>query len=290
MNSWRYFIRIFIFICVFYTNDSFLFKSRFSSIKIGSFNLRRYSISKATPANSINSYISKILERYDLVFLQEIIDLSNDNRVVNLLLNHLQKKSRKRKYEAIISPPLGSTSYKERFVYLYDKKSSKIKILSSHVYNGSASKMFERQPFILHVESGSTGKITFIGAHLKPDSVYDEFRHLRTVIDELKEQSSIILMGDFNADCSYLSNAKKKELRKIYFNEFQWLIDDRTETNLLESCSYDRIIVSSGVNRWKKVSWKLNTNNTFPFDKNFKLTKQVALQISDHYPVEVDLN
>ncbi|CAF3359813.1 unnamed protein product [Rotaria socialis] len=289
MNKCNRLLILFIFICLIDNTDNFLLKSRLSIIKIGSFNLRRYSLSKATSTNSTNSYISQILQRYDLIFLQEIIDISNDNRVVNLLLNHLHKKLKLRKYEAIISPPLGSTSYKERLVYLYQKKSSKIKILSSFVYNGSVSKMFERPPFILRIQLSSSGQITFIGAHLKPDCVYNEFRLLRTVIDELKEKSSIILLGDFNADCSYLNNAKKKEIRNIYFNEFQWLIDDRTETNLLESCSYDRIIVSSGINQWKKVNWKANTNGTFQFDKKFKLTKQSALQISDHYPVEVDI-
>ncbi|CAF2458095.1 unnamed protein product [Rotaria sp. Silwood2] len=289
MYKYAHFTTLFILICLFYNTNNFLLKSRLSTIKIGSFNLRRYSLAKATSTNSINTHISKILQRYDLIFLQEIIDTSDNNQVVNILLNHIHKKSKLKKYEAIISPPLGSTSYKERLVYLYNKKSSKIKILSSYVYNGSVSRMFERQPFILHIELSSFGKIIFIGAHLKPDSVYEEFRHLRTVIEQLKETSSIILLGDFNADCSYLNNAKKKEMRNTYFNEFQWLIDDRTETNLLESCSYDRIIVSSGINQWKKINWKPKTNGTFQFDKKFKLTKQLALQISDHYPVEVDI-
>ncbi|CAF3479304.1 unnamed protein product, partial [Rotaria sp. Silwood2] len=91
-----------------------LLKSRLTTIKIASFNLRRYSLAKATSTNSINTHISKILQRYDLIFLQEIIDTSDNNQVVNILLNHIHKKSKLKKYEAIMSPPLGSTSYKER--------------------------------------------------------------------------------------------------------------------------------------------------------------------------------
>ncbi len=282
-------IVLFIFICLIVNTENFLFKSRASTIKIGSFNLRRYSLAKATSKTSINTHISKILARYDLVFLQEIIDGSNDNRVVNHLLTHLHKQSKSLKYQSIISPPLGSTSYKERLVYLYRQKSSKIQILSSYVYNGSVSQMFERPPFILHIKLSSFGQILFIGVHFKPENVYNEFRYLRTMINEFKEKSSLILLGDFNADCSYLNNAKKKDIRKNYFDEFQWLIDDRTETNLLQSCSYDRIIVSTGLNQWKKINWKANTNGTFAFDKKFHLTKQSALQISDHYPIEVEI-
>ncbi len=282
-------IVLFIFFSLIVNTENFLFKSRASTIKIGSFNLRRYSLAKATSKTSINTHISKILARYDLVFLQEIIDGSNDNRVVNHLLTHLHKQSKSLKYQSIISPPLGSTSYKERLVYLYRQKSSKIQILSSYVYNGSVSQMFERPPFILHIKLSSFGQILFIGVHFKPENVYNEFRYLRTMINEFKEKSSLILLGDFNADCSYLNNAKKKDIRKNYFDEFQWLIDDRTETNLLQSCSYDRIIVSTGLNQWKKINWKANTNGTFAFDKKFHLTKQSALQISDHYPIEVEI-
>jgi deoxyribonuclease-1-like protein len=279
----------FIFVYFIVNTENFLFKSRSSTIRIGSFNLRRYSLSKATSKDSINTYISKILSRYDLVFLQEIIDGSIDNHVINQLLIHLHKQSKSTKYQSIISPPLGSTSYKERLVYLYRQKSSKIQILSSYVYNGSMSQMFERSPFILQIKLSSFGQILFIGVHLKPENVYNEFRYLRTIIDEFKEKSSLILLGDFNADCSYLNNAKKKDLKTNYFEEFHWLIDDQTETNLLQTCSYDRILVSSGLNQWKKINWKTNTNGTFAFDKKFHLTKQSALKISDHYPVEVEI-
>lgn len=292
MSNSIHFIILFILIYFIANSDNFLFKSRSSSsssIKIGSFNLRRYSISKAKSTKTINTHISKILKRYDLVFLQEIIDTSNDNRVINQLLNHLHKQSKSIKYEAIISPPLGSTSYKERLVFLYRTKSSKIQILSSYVYNGSISKQFERAPFILHIKLSSFGEIIFVGVHLKPDNVYNEFRLLRQVVDGFKMKSSVILLGDFNADCAYLNNAKKKEMKAKYFNDFQWLIDDHIETNLLQSCSYDRLLVSSDENRWKKINWKPKTNGVFAFDKKFHLTKENALQISDHYPIEVDI-
>lgn len=267
-------------------NQSFLFKSRSSTVKIGSFNLRRYSINKASN-KTINEHITKIVQRYDLVFLQEIIDSSENNRVVDLLLKSLGKSS---DYQAFVSPPLGLTSYKERLVFIHRRKKSKIKPISAHVYNGSISQAFERSPYILHTKlSHSTGSTIFVGVHLRPDNVYDEFRQLKTVIQEFKEGSSIVLLGDFNADCSYLNNAKKKELKTVHFNDFNWLIDDRTETNVLQSCSYDRILVSSGLGRWKKISWKEKSNNTFPFDKHLKLSKDEALQVSDHYPVEFEL-
>lgn len=282
-------IRFLFFFCLISIGQTFLFKSRKTSVKIGSFNLRRYSISKATSSPTANANIAKILQRYDLVFLQEIIDSSSDNRVINQLLAHLQKQSRSNKYESVVSPQLGRTSYRERLVFLHRTKSSKIQLLSSYVYNGSVSKEFERPPFILHIKLSSFGPIILVGVHLKPENVEKEFRALRTVIDQFKDQSSVIVLGDFNADCSYLNNKKKNDLRQNVFQDFQWLIDDKTETNLLQSCSYDRILVSNGLSQRKKINWKANSNNTFPFDKTFHLTKEAAWNISDHYPVEVDI-
>jgi deoxyribonuclease-1-like protein len=279
-------------ICVVCRASSLLFKFHArSTMKVASFNLRRYSLGKASSSdNVVHAHLSTILMQYDLIFLQEIIDVSLDNRVVRRLLEHLRQRSKGNRYEAIISPALGSTSYKERLVYLYRKTSAPFEVLSSHVYNGSSSDAFERAPFILHVKLFSSKKpMVFIGVHLKPDRVYEEFRCLRGVVDELQSTSSVMLLGDFNADCSYLNKAKRKELRDIHFNDFDWLIDDRTETNLVESCSYDRILISARGTSTKKVSWKMKSNRTFTFDKVLKLSKQSALKISDHYPVEVEL-
>ena len=286
MNTVGCFTMLLILIALFCLTDNFLFKVQLSQIKIGSFNLHRYSLIKATSNIRVNSYISKIIRRYDLVFLQEIIDSSNENQVVDLLLKYVNKGRRSRKYEAVVSPPLGTTTYKERLVYLYRKRFSKIKILSSYVYNGSMAEMFERQPFILHTKLFSYKEVIFVGVHLKPNKVYQKFRYLRTVVDQFKDNVGIVVLGDFNADCSYLSGRKKRKVRKYYFKEFQWLIADQTETNLLQSCAYDRILVSSGKSRWKKVNWKLKSNQTFLYDEKFKLDKELASKISDHYPVE----
>ena len=50
-----------------------------------------------------------------------------------------------------------------------------------------------------------------------------------------------ILLGDFNADCQYLSNARYRQLRLVTDSRFTWLLDNDTTTGNTV-CAYDRLI------------------------------------------------
>ena len=53
--------------------------------------------------------------------------------------------------------------------------------------------------------------------------------------------SNIMLMGDFNADCSYVSNSKKEQLVLRTKAKYHWLIgDDADTTTSATDCAYDR--------------------------------------------------
>ena len=51
-----------------------------------------------------------------------------------------------------------------------------------------------------------------------------------------------IMMGDFNADCSYIGQRTYNSLKITQQDGFQWLIDPTTKTNVLETCSYDKSV------------------------------------------------
>ena len=53
--------------------------------------------------------------------------------------------------------------------------------------------------------------------------------------------SNSIIMGDFNADCSYLSETKFNKLDLVKDQQFLWLIDGKQDTTTRDSsCAYDR--------------------------------------------------
>lgn len=52
---------------------------------------------------------------------------------------------------------------------------------------------------------------------------------------------TVLLAGDFNADCSYLRGAKWVNVSLRTDQEFHWLISDLEDTTVTYSdCSYDR--------------------------------------------------
>lgn len=51
-----------------------------------------------------------------------------------------------------------------------------------------------------------------------------------------------MLLGDFNADCSYLPKKRRRDVRLITDSNLHWLIADDTDTTVRQStsCAYDR--------------------------------------------------
>lgn len=51
-----------------------------------------------------------------------------------------------------------------------------------------------------------------------------------------------MLLGDFNADCAYLSRRARAKLQLVTDTNLHWLIADKTDTTVRASttCSYDR--------------------------------------------------
>ncbi|XP_043830257.1 deoxyribonuclease-1-like 1 isoform X2 [Dromiciops gliroides] len=88
-------------------------------------------------------------------------------------------------------------------------------------------------------------------------------------------------------DCSSLSKKRQGELLLRTKPGFHWAIPDGEDTTVRDSthCTYDRIVVH-GEHCQGLVKWAA----AFRFPQSFQLTEAEALNISDHYPVEVELS
>lgn len=83
-----------------------------------------------------------------------------------------------------------------------------------------------------------------MGIRTKPT---DTFEELNALIDAYDQASSFfgtkngIIMGDFNADCSYLSQSRYVTLNLVRDTRFSWLISSDMDTTTGSSnCAYDR--------------------------------------------------
>ncbi|XP_037832821.1 deoxyribonuclease gamma-like [Kryptolebias marmoratus] len=99
-------------------------------------------------------------------------------------------------------------------------------------------------------------------------------------------QQNVMLLGDFNADCSYLAKKNRKKVRLITDASLYWLIPENSDTTVRAStsCVYDRIVVHGETFNRAVVP---SSARAFNFQQEYKLTEDQALDVSDHFPVEV---
>ncbi len=87
-----------------------------------------------------------------------------------------------------------------------------------------------------------------------------------------KPEANHIVLGDFNASCSYAKSAQLAQM-KIRSAAFFWVVPDDADTTVSPntSCAYDRIVITKALkerfSQWGIANW---------FTDN---------KISDHWPV-----
>jgi len=265
--------------------------------RIGAFNIQTLGQKKISNATVMN-YVYNILLRYDFVLVQEIVDVSLQTPIV--ILNGLNDRDKNR-YQMVTSPRLGSTSSKEQYAYYYrtqTQQSSTVKttLLKTFVYDDKDNE-FERPPFIgqfLIQQTLPSKKIMVvdlriyvIGIHIRPSQAFNETKTLRKVVDSLKTNDPVVIMGDLNSGGSYMSTTQVKQLKEIHLKDFVWHIQEPQYTNVARKYTYDRIL-----SRGKKFQdlFKSGTNRTYEFDKVFNIKDDWLKAVSDHFPVEIELN
>ncbi len=80
---------------------------------------------------------------------------------------------------------------------------------------------------------------------------------------------NLIILGDLNAACTYLSSSNKETLKLVTNKSYHWLIPDYadTTTSPTTNCSYDRFIV-----RGNELRKRISRVRIFDFEKTYKLS------------------
>ncbi|XP_037535622.1 deoxyribonuclease-1 [Nematolebias whitei] len=258
-------------------------------MKVAAFNVKNLGLKKVSDS-FVSDHLIQIISRYSVVVILEVVD--KDNKAKKMLLEKLNKTS-EHSYEMAYSSSLGRDTYKEQFVYFYRR--DEVELVKNYQYKDNQpgdEDAFAREPYILHFRCLNTvlKDLVLIPVHTKPEDAKKEVDELYDVVEEIRKEwkiDNIMILGDFNADGRYLSEKKKGSLR-ICSEPFRWLIDDSVDTTT-SNCNdntYDRIVVY-GSDMLKAIV--PNSARALNFQKEFSLTDKDALRISDHYPVEVEL-
>ncbi|XP_058514345.1 deoxyribonuclease-1-like 1 isoform X2 [Ochotona princeps] len=227
------------------------------TFRICAFNTHRLTLVKIAQVEVMDTLV-RIVARCDIMVLQEVVDPSD--HAVALLLRELNR-------------------------------SHKTQVLDSYVYHDQDD-LFAREPFVAHftLPSKVLPSLVLVPLHSTPKDVEKELTALYDAFLDASQHwqnKDVILLGDFNADCASLA---KKRLSKLLLRTepgFHWVIADGEDTTVRASthCTYDRIVLHG-----ERCQSLVQSAAAFDFASNFQLTEEEALKISDHYPVEVELN
>ncbi|KAJ8396995.1 hypothetical protein AAFF_G00010490 [Aldrovandia affinis] len=264
------------------------------SLKICAFNVRSFGEAKASNRR-VMALLIKIIARCDLCLIQEVRD--SKGTAIPTLVRELNSLDKSHSYSHLDSKRLGKRTYKEQYVYIY--RTEMLQVREHYHYQQPAegtandTDVFSREPFIVHFHSPNTlvKDFVLVGQHTCPKNAMREIDELYSVFQAVRKKwktENVMFLGDLNAACGYITVKGWGMIRLRNDPKFCWLITDEDDTTVREKthCAYDRIVVHgkdllSGI--------VPNSAQPFNFKREFQLTEEEALEVSDHYPVEVDM-
>ncbi|MEW6722510.1 MAG: endonuclease/exonuclease/phosphatase family protein [Candidatus Micrarchaeota archaeon] len=260
----------------------------YNTIRIANFNIQVFGESKRSKPE-VMEVLAKTARNFDLMAVQELRDDTETTLPIYLeKINSLPGPE----YAAISSPRLGRTSSKENYAFVYDTSAIRLVPGSNYTFAdpppGTETDLFQREPFLARFEA-VTGDFDFvlITIHTDPDETPQELSDMALVVEDAKthfpDEKDFIILGDLNADCTYLSAAKASAL-EIRNSTFTWAVPDEADTTTkTTNCAYDRIIFGADTQENYAGEW-----GVFRFDQEYTLNQTFTEQVSDHYPVFAD--
>ncbi|XP_066545592.1 deoxyribonuclease-1 [Amia ocellicauda] len=260
------------------------------SLLIGAFNIKVFGDKKASNATLVN-IIVEVVHRYDIVVIQEVRD--SDLSATTSLMRDLNRDS-PYVYRHIVSEPLGRSTYKERYLFIY--RDERVSVVESFQYDDGCESCgmdtFNREPFVVKFASkfSAVPEFVLIPQHTSPDSAVVEIDALYDVAAYVQNHwntDNILLLGDFNADCNYVLPSDWEKIRLHTDSQYAWLLPNSVDTTVGNThCAYDRI-VASGIEMKKAII--PGSARVYNFMVALNLQYPMALAVSDHFPVEVGL-
>ncbi|KAJ0036393.1 hypothetical protein NQD34_005070 [Periophthalmus magnuspinnatus] len=259
------------------------------AFRICAFNAHSFGESKSKNGQVMKTLV-QIVSRCDVCLLQEVRD--SKKKAVPALLNQLNR-GRGAEYDCVVSERLGRTeAYQEQYAFFYKISSASVTGEYQYPDNRPGDKdAFAREPFVVRFSAPKTAikEFVLIPQHTAPTNTTKELDALYDVLQDVKRMwrtENVMLLGDFNADCGYLAKKNRDKVRIITDPNLKWLIPEGSDTTVRQStsCAYDRIVVNG-----KKLldSVVPSSAKAFNFQQEFSLSEEEALDVSDHYPVEV---
>lgn len=249
-----------------------------STILIASFNIQVFGKSKMSKAN-IPHMIAEVVHQFDVVAIQEIRDASQ--QTIPQLMQYINVNGYQ--YDYLISQPLGRTSSKEQYCYIYNTKTVVGSPDATYIIDDQRD-LLHREPYVARfVTRLPVGyqpfTFTLVNIHTDPDEVAQEIPVMHTVLRSIRNfeyvharEDDVILLGDLNVDPRKFGELGR--LPGIY-----WTVDtgytNTRKDKILDNILFDRVLTNEYTNR----------SGVLELESMFGISRDQALEISDHLPI-----
>lgn len=245
-------------------------------LRVAGFNIQVFGQTKLAKEKVMDVLVETALQ-LDVMVVQEVRDA--DRITAARFLERINDVSALT-YEMVEGPRLGRSNSKEQYVIYYIP--ARVQLLS-HTTLPDPQDVFEREPIIARFRSDDFD-FTVVGCHIKPTDAKRELGHLATaarrILAAQPEEQDVILLGDFNADGTYLDETTLTNLFPT--DEFTIVIDNNMVTTTKSKNTYDRIILTGGLDH----EYIAGSAQPFDFADEFQLDDdQLVTDVSDHLPV-----
>ena len=243
---------------------------------ISSFNIQVFGQSKIAKTN-VMSVIVQIIRQFDMVAIQEI--RAKDDDIMPRLIAMLNSDGSR--YDFLIGPRLGRSVSTEQYAFIYD--TNRVEHDPSSVGTiGDQADLLHREPFVARFRARTSAPekaFTFwlVNTHTDPDEVPEEVAALSQCFQVMRsarpDEDDVILLGDLNANEAQLGPFLK-------IPGVSCVVRGGVMTNTRQNKAYDNIIFHGPSTNEHTGRW-----GVYDFESSFQLSREQALQVSDHLPV-----
>ncbi len=245
------------------------------TILIASFNIQVFGSTKLSKSWIVN-VLAQVVRQFDVVAIQEV--RSQEDRILPDFVAAINADGSR--YNFVIGPRLGRTVSTEQYAFVYDTNRIEVDSSSIGTIQDPRDEM-HREPHVARFRARTStpnDSFTFwlVNAHTDPDEVAAEVSVLADVFLVMQQaradEDDVILLGDLNA-----SDRQFGRLGQI--PGIAWAVHDTT-TNTRRSKMYDNLLFDR--NRTAEFTGRWGV---FDLESAFQLTRDQALEVSDHLPV-----
>lgn len=245
------------------------------TIRIASFNLQVFGETKMSKPHVVD-LLARIVRQFDIVAVQEVNARSQD--ILPLFVDHINATGGY--YDYVIGPRLGRTNSKEQYAIIFDRAS--VEVDRHQLYTvEDVNDQLHREPLVAWFRArGSAANEAFtfslVDMHVDPDLVAQEVNALDDVFlavrNDGRDEDDVILLGDFNADDRHLGQLG--QLSNLM------AVVSRMPTNTRGTAQLDNLLFDQ-----QATTEFTGRGGVFDFLREYNLTVDEALEISDHLPV-----